>query len=153
MSLLERIDADLRDAVRARDRGRTQTLRTIKSAVQYAELDGQVEADDEVVRTVLAREVRRREEAIAIYRDNGRDDKVDDETAELEIIRAYLPPAVSADDIASEASAVIAEVGAEGPSDIGKVMGPLMARLRDRGTVDGQAVNATVRRMLAGDGE
>ena len=153
MSLLERIDADLRNAVRASDRHRAQTLRTVRSAIQYAVLDGRTEADDDLVRTVLARELRRREEAIEIYRDSGRDDKVDDETAELEIIRAYLPPAVGADGIASEASAVIAEVGAEGPSDVGKVMGPLMARLRDRGTVDGQSVNATVRRMLAGDGE
>ncbi len=153
MPLLERIDADIRNAVRARDRGRAQTLRTIRSAVQYAALDGRTEADDELVRTVLAREARRREEAIAIYRDSGRDDKVDAETAELELIRAYLPPAVGPDDIESEAAAVIAEVGAQGPSDIGKVMGPLMARLRGRGTVDGRAVSGTVRRMLTGDVE
>ena len=152
MTLLERIDADLRDALRARDRDRTRTLRTLRSAIQYAEIDARREADDDTVREVLSREARRREEAIALCRQGGRQDKAEDEAAELEIVRSYLPPELTREAVETEAKAVIAAVGASGPSDTGKVMGALMSRLREQGTVDGKTVSEVVRALLAGAG-
>ena len=149
MTLPERIDADLRDAMRARDAQRTRTLRSLRSAIHYAEIDRRREANDELVREVLSHEARRREEAIALYREGGREDKAQDEATELEIIRPYLPAEVGREAMETEAKAVIAAVGASGPSDTGKVMGTLMPRLRDQGTVDGKLVSEIVRALLA----
>jgi uncharacterized protein YqeY len=150
MTLLERMASDLRDAMRARDLPRTRTLRTLHSAVRYAEIENRGEADDELVREVLGREARRREEAIALYREGDRPDKVEEETAELELIRAYLPPEVSRETMEQEARAVISSLGASGPADTGRVMGNLMPRLRGLGTVDGKTVSEVVRALLAG---
>jgi hypothetical protein len=123
-------------------------LRTIRSAIAYEAKDKRQDADDDLVRAVLAREARRREEAITLYESGGRADKAADEQAELAVIAAYLPPVIDAEAIESAARAVIEDTGASGPGDMGRVMGPLMGRLRAQGTVDGKAVSATVRALL-----
>ena len=148
MSISERLEADLHAAMRAGESERTQTLRTLRSAIHYVEIDTRRPATDEEVIKVLQTEARRREEALAIYRDKSRLDRAAVEQTELNLIRAYLPAAVETEVIRSEATAVVAEVGANAPSDVGKVMSPLMARLRQRGTVDGKLVNQIVRELL-----
>lgn len=148
MSLLDRISSDLTSALRGGDQPRVRLLRTLRSAIAYEAKDKQQDADDDLVRAVLAREGRRREEAIKLYESGGRADKVADEQAELTVIAAYLPPVIDAEAIEAAARAVIADTGASGPGDMGGVMGPLMARLRAQGTVDGKAVSATVRALL-----
>ncbi len=148
MSLVERISGDLTSALRSGDRPRVRLLRTLRSAIAYEAKDNQQDADDDLVRAVLAREARRREEAIKLYESGGRADKAAEEQAELQVIAAYLPPAIDAAAIEAAARAVIDDTGASGPGDMGRVMGPLMARLRAQGTVDGKAVSATVRALL-----
>ncbi|MCY4114699.1 MAG: GatB/YqeY domain-containing protein [Chloroflexi bacterium] len=148
MSLLDRISSDLTSALRGGDQPRVRLLRTLRSAIAYEAKDKRQDAGDDLVRTVLAREARRREEAIKLYESGGRADKAADEQAELAVIAGYLPPVIDAEAIEAAARAVIDETGASGPGDIGRVMGPLMARLRAQGTVDGKAVSATVRALL-----
>ena len=148
MTLVERISDDTREALRGGDRPRLRVLRTLSSAIAYEAKDGRREPDDDLARTVLAREARRREEAVGVLRSGGRDDQVADEQAELAIIAEYLPPIVDPAAIAAAAREVLAETGATGPGDIGRVMGPLMVRLREQGTVDGKSVSATVRDLL-----
>ncbi len=149
MSLLDQISGDLTSALRGGDKPRVRLLRTLRSAVAYEAKDKRQDADDELVRTVLAREARRREEAIKLYESGGRADKVADEQAELAVIADYLPPVVDAEAIEAAARAVIEDTGASSPGDMGRVMGPLMARLRAQGTVDGKVVSATVRALLS----
>ncbi len=149
MALIDRIADDTKSALRAGERSRVQLLRTLTSAITYEAKDKQQDPDDELVRTVLTRESRRREEAIEMLASGGREDKVADERAELAVIAEYLPPVVDADAIDAAAREVIAETGATGPSDMGRVMGPLMERLRAAGTVDGKAVSAAVRELLS----
>ena len=115
MALHEQLVKDLRTAQRARDRPRIQIIRLLRSAIQYEELERRETADDAMVRDVLTREARRREEAIALYREAGREDKVREETLELDVIRTYLPPELDRDAIEAEARRVIDEVSAEGP--------------------------------------
>lgn len=148
MSLLDRISGDLTSALRGGDQPRVRLLRTLRSAIAYEAKDKQQDAEDSLVRAVLARESRRREEAIKLYESGGRADKAAEEQAELAVIATYLPPVIDADTIEAAARAVIDDTGASGPGDIGRVMGPLMARLRAQGTVDGKAVSATVRALL-----
>ncbi len=149
MTLDERLAADLRQSVRKRDAARSQLLRGLRSAIRYAQIDGKREASDELAVEVLAREARRREEAIALLRKGGREDAAAAEAVELDLIRAYLPAMVGRETIESEAREVIGEMGAGDPSATGKVMGALMPRLRARGTVDGKLVNGVVRELLA----
>ncbi len=148
MSLLDQISGDLTSALRGGDQPRVRLLRTLRSAIAYEAKDKRQDADDDLVRAVLARETRRREEAIKLYESGGRADKAADEQAELAVIAAYLPPVIDAAAIEAAARAVIKDTGASGPGDIGRVMGPLMGRLRAQGTVDGKAVSATVRALL-----
>jgi len=148
MSLLDRISGDLTSALRGGDQPRVRLLRTIRSAIAYEAKDKQQDADDDLVRAVLARESRRRRGAMTVFESGGRADKAAEEQAELAVIATYLRPVIDTGAIEAAARAVIDETGASGPSDIGRVMGPLMARLRDQGTVDGKVVSATVRALL-----
>ena len=150
MALLKRITDDMKSALRAGDRSRLQVLRTLMSAITYDAKVNHQEPDDELVRIVLTRESRRREEAIKILVSGGRDDKAADERSELNVIADYLPPAVDTSAIEAAAREVIDETGATGPSDMGRVMGPLIDRLRAIGTVDGKVGSATVRALLSG---
>ena len=126
MSLLDQISGDLTSALRGGDQPRVRLLRTIRSAIAYEAKDKQQDADDDLVRAVLAREARRREEAIKLYESGGRADKAAEEQAELAIIATYLPPVIDAEAIEAAARAVIDDTGASGPGDMGRVMGPLM---------------------------
>ena len=147
MTLSERLEAAMRDAMRARDEMRTQTLRMAMAAAHNQRIaKGRDLTDDEVV-DVLTKQVKQRRESIAMYRDAGRDERAAAEEAEAAILAEFLPEQLSDDQIEELARAAIAETGAAGPGDMGRVMGALSPRTKGR--ADGRAVSDAVRRLLA----
>ena len=148
MSLQERLQEDLRDAMRQKDELRRTTLRMIRSAVQYEEIALQKQLDDAAVLKILASQVRQHQESITEFRRGNRADLVEREEAELSIIRQYMPQQLSHEEITQMARDVIAKIGAQGPSDMGKVMGQLMPQVR--GKADGAQVSQVVAQLLAG---
>ena len=152
MSLHERIAADLREAMKARDKARTSALRMAVSALKNrAVADGQgpqATLDDEVVHKVLASEVKRRREAATAYREAGREEAAASEEAEAAIYEAYLPAQLDDDELARIVDAVIEELGADGPQAMGQVMKAAMARVQ--GQADGARVSAIAKQRLGG---
>ncbi len=148
MEIFEQVSSDLRSAQRERDAGRLRVLRTLVSQIKYEAKENGSEIDDSLVARVVQRDVRRRNEAVDIYTNGDRPIDAANERFELSVIQTYLPPEVDRDAIVAMAREVINEVGASGPQDMGKVMGPLIARLRENGSVDGQTVNTLVAGLL-----
>jgi uncharacterized protein YqeY len=147
MTLSDRIESAMRDAMRARDDRRTQTLRMAMAAAHNQRIArGRDLTDDEVVE-VLAKQVKQRRESIEMYRAGGREDRAAAEEAEAAILAEYLPAPLSEDEIATLARAAIAESGATSAADLGRVMGRLSAQTKGR--ADGRAVSEVVRRLLA----
>lgn len=151
MELFQQVSSDLRTAQRERDADRVRVLRTLVSQIKYEAKDTGSEIDDSLVTRVVQRDVRRRNEAVDLYTKGDRPDDAANARVELSVIQRYLPPEVDLDSILAVAQEVITEVGASGPQDMGKVMGPLIARLRERGSVDGQMVNSVVAGLLSND--
>ncbi len=167
MSLKDQINDDLRAAMRAGDELRKTTLRGLLSAVRVAEdaaVKAKVEAGelvddakrvvvefvDEDVIQVIRRQLKQRQDSIEQFEKAGRQDLAAKEQAEAAVLQGYLPQQMSREDITAEARAVIAETGASGPQDKGKVMPALMKRLA--GKADGREINAVVTELLAGRG-
>lgn len=146
MSLQERIQEDLLNAVRQRDAERSNVLRMIKAEIRNAEIDSQEPLDDQGVLAVLSKAAKNRRESIAAYREGGREDLVAAEERELEIIEAYLPKQLSEDEVREIVAQAVEELDAQGPGDMGRVMKYLMSRFQ--GQVDGRMVNAMVREAL-----
>ncbi len=150
MSLATQIETDLKAAMKARDAETTATLRLVLAAMKNlrAEAGHGAELTDEEMVELLGREAKRRAEAAEAYDEAGREDLAGKERRELEVLRSYLPAQLDADELGGIVDEVIAETGAVGPSDIGKVMGAVMPRVK--GKADGKAVNALVRTRLGG---
>ena len=140
-TILQRVQADTTTALKARERERVSALRLITNALQQNAKEG---SDDEVA--VLRRERKRRLEAAEAYREGGSEDRAAAEEAEAEVISGYLPAELSDEELAEIIDGAIAESGAEGPSDMGKVMGAAMPKVGGR--ADGGRVNAIVREKL-----
>jgi uncharacterized protein YqeY len=151
MTLRSRLEEDLKAAMRAREAVRRDTIRYLLSEVQKAEKAEQRDFDDEEVLRVLGRQAAQRRESIEAFAKGGRQDLVDKEEAELEIILEYMPEQMSEEQIAELVQAAIEEVGASGPQDMGKLMGRLMPQVR--GKADGRTVNEIVRRLLSESSE
>jgi uncharacterized protein YqeY len=147
MSLNEKIGSDIATAMKAKEAGRLSALRMLKAAVMNKEVEKGRTLDDAEVLQVVAALAKQRRDSIDQFTKAGRQDLVDKETQELGILEAYLPPAVSAEEIDAAVSAAIAEAGATSPKDMGKVMKAVMPKLAGR-NVDGKAVNEAVRRKL-----
>src|SRR3954451_25013820 len=157
LTLKQRLDADLRDAMRANDETRKSTLRLLLTAVRNAEIPpertegaegpSRVDLNDEAVQQIIQRQVKQRLDSIEAYDKANRKDLSAIEEAELVVLRAYLPAQMSREEVEAAARAVIEHVGAKGPVDKGKVMGPVMAELR--GKADGSMINAVVTELLA----
>jgi uncharacterized protein YqeY len=147
MSLQERLQEELKAAMRQRDPVRSNVLRMLKAAIRNAEIDAQRTLDDAGVLAVLDKAAKQRRESIEAYRRGGREELVAAEEAELHIIEAYLPRQLGEAEIRAAVEQTIAELGAQGPADMGRVMKVLMDRLR--GQADGKVVNAVVREVLA----
>ena len=147
MTLLERIESAMRDAMRARDERRTLTLRSTMALAHNRKIELGRDLTDEEMLDVLGKGVKTRRESIEIYRNAGREDRAEPEEAEVAILTEFLPQQLSADEVEELARAAIAETGAATPSDMGKVMGRLAPQIRGR--ADGRMVSETVRRLLA----
>lgn len=148
MNLLDQLNADLKDAMRQGDEVRKLTLRAVKTAIRQEEVAGdeaRTLSDEEVV-SVIAKQAKQRRDSIAEFKKGGRQDLVQQEEAELQVLEAYLPRQLTRAEIAEQAKQVIAEVGASGPRDMGNVMRPLMDRLR--GQADGKVVSQVVQELL-----
>ncbi len=148
MTLRERLLADLTTALKTKDTARLEALRMVKAALQKQEIEVQHQLDDTEVMALLSTLIKQRREAAESFTKGGRADLAAKEQAELELLESYLPAAVSADELESIVTAVIAETGATSPKDIGRVMKAAMARLAGR-RADGKAVNDLVRARLS----
>jgi len=148
MSLKERLNIDLREALRSGDEHRKAALRMVLAALHNAEIEARGELDDGAILGVLAKEVKQRRESIEEFRKGRREDLVAREEAQLAFIQPYLPQQMTREEIIEAARNVIAEVGACGPADKGKVMPVLINQLRGR--ADGREINAIVTELLAG---
>ena len=141
-TVLEQIQRDTREAMKAGERDRVAALRLVADALQKDLKKG---GDDEVA--VLRRERKRRLEAADAYREGGSDDRAASEQAEAQLIERYLPAEISDDELEALVAAAIDEAGASGPGDMGKVMGAVMPKVDGR--ADGKRVSAAVRERLA----
>lgn len=146
MALKDRLNDDLKDAMRQRDAKRRDTLRLLLSAIRYEEIARKGDLDDEAVTQTLSKQAQQRRDSIEAYAKGDRPDLVAQEQAELDIIKAYLPEPMSADEVGAIVQAAIADAGATGPQDMGKVMGRIMPQVRGR--ADGKQVSAMVHERL-----
>jgi hypothetical protein len=148
MSLQETIRAALKDAIRARDEVRMSSLRLVMSAVKLKEKDVRHPLGDEETLGVISSQIKQRREAIEQYRTAGRQDLVTAEENELQVLQGFMPEQLSGEELERAVEEIIAEVGAVGMKDMGKVMKTAMAKLAGR--ADGSAVHALVRSKLGG---
>jgi len=149
MTLQERISADMKAAMKAKDKVRLAALRDIKSKIMLAmtETAGTEALDDAAVTKILSKQLKQREDTLAIYKEQGRDDLVAEEQAQADVIRVYLPQPMSAEELSTAVADLIAELGASSMADMGRVMGTASARFAGR--ADGKAISALVRQHLS----
>jgi hypothetical protein len=148
MTLQVRIESAMRDAMRARDERRTQTLRMAMSAAHNRQIELGRALTDEDYLDVLGKQVKQRRESIEAFRAGGREAMADAEEAEAVILAEFLPEPMTESELESVVRAAIAETGAASPADLGKVMGRVVPRTKGR--ADGKAVSDLARRLLAG---
>ena len=148
MNLKERITEDMKTAMRAKDSGRLGTIRLLQSAVKQKEVDERITIDDAAIVAIVDKMIKQRKDSIAAFEQAARQDLVDKEKAELGVLSAYLPERLSAQEVTDAVKAIVAELGASGPGDMGKVMGVVKTRLA--GKADMGAVSAAVKAALAG---
>jgi uncharacterized protein YqeY len=148
MSLKDQITEDMKAAMRAKDSERLGTIRLLTAAMKQKEVDERVELDDAMVIAIVDKLVKQRKDSIDAFTKAARQDLVDKEAAEMAVLQTYLPARLSADEVAAEVKAIVAELGAKGPGDMGKVMGAVKARLA--GKADMGQVSAAVKAALSG---
>lgn len=148
MSLKEQIDADYKSAMKARDSLKISVLRLLRSAIHNTEIDKQRPLTDDEILSVIQSEVRKRRESIEAFQQGGRQDLMEKEQRELEILESYLPKQLTREELEILIKETIKEVGAFSVRDMGKVMGALMPKVRGR--ADGREVNNLVRQILEG---
>ena len=139
VTLRDRLEDDIRDSMRQRAQQRVDALRFLKFAVQAVEKERRETLDDEAMVQVVSKQVNDRRESVKAFRDGGRTELADKEAFDLAVLEEYLPPQLSEDEIVALIREIVAEVGATGPRDRGKVMGRLMPQVR--GKADGAEVN------------
>ncbi|QDQ80855.1 GatB/YqeY domain-containing protein [Paraburkholderia megapolitana] len=147
MSLKEQITEDMKAAMRARETERLGTIRLLLAAIKQREVDERITLDDAAVTAVIDKMIKQRKDSISQFEAAGRDDLVAKENAELVVLSAYMPAQLSADEVAAEIQAAVAQTGAAGPQDMGKVMGVLKPKLAGR--ADMTAVSAQVKAALS----
>jgi uncharacterized protein YqeY len=148
VSISEAISSDTKEAMKARDKTRVETLRMVRSALgnEQIQLGHDLSEDEEIA--VLRRQVKQREESAEAYREAGRSEQAESETAEAEIIRGYLPAPMSREELERVADRAIEETGAEGMKDMGNVMG--RAKELSENRAEGRELSAVVRERLQG---
>ncbi len=148
MSLKDQITEDMKTAMRAKDTERLGTIRLLLAACKQKEVDERVTLDDVAVVAIVDKLIKQRKDSIEAFTKADRQDLADKESAELKVLEAYLPARLSAEEVAAEVKAIVTELGAKGPGDMGKVMGAVKTRLA--GKADMGAVSAAVKAALAG---
>jgi uncharacterized protein YqeY len=146
MSLKDRITEDMKTAMRAKDSERLGTIRLLLAACKQKEVDERVVLDDAMVVALVDKLIKQRKDSITAYSQAGRTDLADKETAEMVVLQGYLPQRLSADEVQVEINAIVAELGASGPGDMGKVMGAAKAKLI--GKAEMALVSAAVKKAL-----
>jgi uncharacterized protein YqeY len=147
MSLKDRITEDMKDAMRARQAERLSTIRMLLAACKQKEVDERITLDDAAVIGIVDKLIKQRKDSVAAFAQAGRTDLVNKETAEIQVLEAYLPRRLDAAQIAAEVARIVAQTGASGPGDMGKVMGAAKAQLA--GKADMALVSAAVKQALA----
>ena len=148
MSLKDQITEDVKAAMRAKDSERLGTIRLLLAAMKQKEVDERVTLDDAAVVGIIDKLIKQRKDSVAAYLQAARQDLADKESAEIKVLTAYLPQRLTNEEVAAEVKAIVAELGAKGPGDMGKVMGAVKTRLAGKAEM-GQ-VSAAVKAALAG---
>jgi uncharacterized protein YqeY len=148
MSLKARITEDMKSAMRARETERLATIRLLLAAIKQKEVDERIELDDGAVIGVVDKLIKQRKDSIEAFRKAERHDLADKEQAEMQVLQAYLPARMNAQELAQAVAAIVAELGAKGPGDMGRVMAAVKAQLS--GKADMGQVSAAVKSALAG---
>lgn len=147
MSLKDRITDDMKAAMRAKDGERLSAIRMLLAACKQREVDERIVLDDAAIVGIVDKLIKQRKDSIAAFEQAGRTDLVEKEGAEVRVLEAYLPERLSAEQIRAAVEALVAELGASGPGDMGKVMGAAKGRLA--GKADMGLVSAAVKAALA----
>ena len=148
MSLKDQITEDMKTAMRAKEMERLGTIRLLQAAMKQKEVDERITLDDAGVIAIVDKLIKQRKDSIAAFEGAGRQDLADKEKAEMAVLQVYLPARLSAEEVAAEVKAIVSELGAKGPGDMGKVMGAVKTRLA--GKADMGEVSAAVKAALAG---
>jgi uncharacterized protein YqeY len=146
-SLKQKLMDDLRQAMRSGEKVKVSVIRLVLAAIKNAEIARQATLGDADILGVIAKEVRQRQESIESFKQGNRHDLVAQEEAEMAVLQSYLPRQMTREEIVAEARRVMAEVGAQGLTDKGKVMPKLIAQLK--GKADGREINAVVTELLS----
>jgi uncharacterized protein len=146
-TLKDRITEDMKTAMRAKDAERLGTIRMLLAACKQREVDERIVLDDTAVVGIVDKLIKQRKDSITAFQQAGRTDLVDKETAELAVLQAYLPQRLSADEVGAAITALVAELGASGPGDMGKVMAAAKAQLA--GKAEMSQVSAAVKAALS----
>jgi uncharacterized protein YqeY len=146
MSLKDQITEDMKNAMRAKDTARLGTIRLLLAAMKQKEVDERIELDDGAVITIIEKLIKQRKDSISQFQAANRDDLVAIENAELIVLQTYMPEQMSEAEVAAVVAKAVAEVGATGPQDMGKVMGLVKSQLA--GKADMGVVSAQVKAAL-----
>ena len=147
MSLKDQITEDMKTAMRAKDSERLGTIRLLLAACKQREVDERIVLDDAAVVGLVDKLIKQRKDSIAAFTSAARHDLADKEAAEIAVLQAYLPQRMAADEVLAAVKAIVLELGASGPGDMGKVMGVVKARLA--GKAEMASVSAAVKAGLA----
>lgn len=129
MSLKEQITEDMKTAMRAKDSARLGTIRLLQAAMKQKEVDERVELDDMAVISIVDKMIKQRNDSIAAYEKAGREDLLAIEKAEIEVIKVYLPQRMTEQEVIDAVAAIVSELGAKAPGDLGRVIGAAKAKL------------------------
>ncbi|HMO47662.1 MAG TPA: GatB/YqeY domain-containing protein [Rubrivivax sp.] len=147
MSLKDRITEDMKAAMRAKDAERLSTIRMLLAACKQREVDERIELDDAAVIGLVDKLIKQRRDSIAAFTQGGRSDLAAKESAEIQVLEAYLPQRLGSEEIAREVAAMVAELGAKGPGDMGRVMALAKSRLGAKAEM--ALVSAAVKQSLS----
>ena len=146
MSLKEQLTADMKEAMKNKEKERLAVIRMVRGAIRQQEIDGQKELGEEDVIAVISKEVKMRRDSMEEFQKGGREDLVEKTQAEIDVLLPYLPAQLSEDEVRELVKAAVEQTGASTPKDMGKVMGMLMPKVKGR--ADGKMVNTIVKSFL-----
>jgi uncharacterized protein YqeY len=146
MTLKEQLKSDLKDAMRAKEINKRDTIRAINTMIKQIEVDQRVELNDEDIIKLIQKGIKQREEAIAQFKEASRDDLVQKEQEQIDIFSTYLPKQLDDEELEKIIAAIISEVGATSMKDMGKIMNPAKAKIG--GSADGKRINMMVKKLL-----